>query len=73
MSTVYQSAGQQPDPFPSSAHAAPGSKKALWARRIVSAIPALMLLMSGVMKFVKPAPVVEGFTHLGYSENSLCR
>jgi hypothetical protein len=25
-----------------------------------------MLLVSGVMKLVKPAPVVEGFAHLGY-------
>jgi uncharacterized protein YndB with AHSA1/START domain len=48
---------------------APVSKKALWAGRILSALPALMLLMSGVMKLVKPAPVVEGFTHLGYPES----
>jgi uncharacterized protein YndB with AHSA1/START domain len=44
------------------------SKKALWAGRVVSALPVLMLLMSAVMKLVKPAPVVEGFTKLGYPE-----
>ncbi len=44
------------------------SKKALWAGRVVSTLPVLMLLMSGVMKLVKPAPVVEGFTKLGYPE-----
>jgi hypothetical protein len=32
----------------------------------MSALPVLMLLFSGVMKLMKPAPVVEGFAHLGY-------
>jgi hypothetical protein len=48
---------------------APVSKKMLWAGRIMSALPVLVLLMSAVMKFVKPAPVVEGFTHLGLPES----
>jgi hypothetical protein len=43
--------------------------KMLWAGRIISALPALMLLVSGVMKLVKPAPVVEGMTRLGYPEH----
>jgi len=43
------------------------SKKQLWAGRILSALPVLMLLLSGIMKLVKPAPVLEGFTKLGYS------
>src|SRR5256885_15868017 len=48
---------------------APISKKALWAGRIMSALPVLMLLFSAVMKFNKPPAVVEGFVHLGYSES----
>lgn len=48
---------------------APVSKKILWAGRIVSALPVLMLLFSGVMKLVKPAAVVEGFVRLGYPES----
>jgi len=32
-------------------------------------LPVLMLLMSGVMKLVKPAVVVEGLARLGYPEN----
>jgi hypothetical protein len=40
----------------------------LWAGRIVSALPVLMLLFSGVMKLVKPAPVVEATVQLGYPE-----
>ena len=45
------------------------SKKMLWAGRILSALPVLMLLFSGVMKLVKPAAVVEGFVQLGYPES----
>ncbi|MBA2525470.1 MAG: DoxX family protein [Pyrinomonadaceae bacterium] len=45
------------------------SKKGLWAGRIISALPALFLLVDGVMKLVKPAPVVEATVGLGYSEN----
>src|SRR3990172_4755506 len=45
------------------------SKKTLWAGRILSALPVLLLLFSGAMKFAKPAAVVEEFTRLGYDEN----
>ena len=48
---------------------APVSKKMLWAGRITSTLPVLMLVMSGVMKFVKPAGVVEGFAKLGWLES----
>ena len=45
------------------------SKKRLWAGRIISAIPVLLLLFSGVMKLMKPAPVLQGFAHYGYPES----
>jgi hypothetical protein len=45
------------------------SKKMLWTGRILSALPILLLLFSGVMKLMKPATVVEGFAHYGYPEN----
>lgn len=48
---------------------APVSKKMLWAGRIVTALPALMLVFSGVMKLVKPAQVVQEFARLGYPES----
>jgi hypothetical protein len=48
---------------------APFSKKMRWAGYIISALPVLMLLFSGVMKLAKPAPVVEGFVRLGYPES----
>jgi hypothetical protein len=46
----------------------PVSKKRLWAGRITSGLPALFLLMDGVMKLVRPAPVVEGTVKVGYAE-----
>lgn len=50
-------------------HAAGVSRKMLWAGRIISALPVLMLLLSGAMKLVKPAPVIEGMARLGYPEH----
>lgn len=41
-------------------------KGQLWTGRVLSALPVLLLLMSGVMKLAKPAPVLEGFVRLGY-------
>lgn len=42
---------------------------ALWAGRIISWLIALFLLLDGVAKLFKPAPVVEGTVKLGYSES----
>ncbi len=55
----------------SDTQAAPASKKMLWAGRIISALPVLLLLFSGVMKLMKPAPVVQGLAHFGYPESLL--
>ena len=45
------------------------STKTLWAGRILSALPALFLLVDAIMKLVKPAPVVEATVALGYPES----
>ncbi len=45
------------------------SRKAIWIGRVMSAIPALFLLMDSVMKFMKPAVVVQGTVQLGYPES----
>jgi hypothetical protein len=50
---------------------APVSKGMLWAGRIISALPALFLLVDAVMKFFKPAVVVEGTVKLGYPESTI--
>lgn len=53
------------------AQTAPISKGRLWTGCIMSALPALFLLVDGVGKLVKPAPVVEGTVQLGYPESVL--
>ncbi|MBX3283009.1 MAG: DoxX family protein [Acidobacteria bacterium] len=45
------------------------SKSALWAGRILSALPILFLLLDAVGKFVRPEPVVTGTVALGYNES----
>ena len=42
------------------------SKKSLWAGRILSGLVALFLIPDGVIKFIKPAPVLDAFVHLGW-------
>jgi hypothetical protein len=54
----------------SSTQTVPVSNKMIWAGRIASALPVLMLLFSGVMKLAKPAAVVQEFGRLGYSESA---
>src|SRR5262245_8763522 len=44
-------------------------KKMLWIGRIMSALPVLLLLSSGVMKLMKPTFVLEGFKYLGLPEH----
>ncbi|HYV04111.1 MAG TPA: DoxX family protein [Blastocatellia bacterium] len=45
------------------------SNKMLWAGRIVSALPVLLLIFSAVVKLMKPADVVTEFARLGYPES----
>jgi len=47
------------------------SRKALWAGRIVSALPILFLLMDSVMKLLKPTFVVDATVKLGYQESTI--
>jgi DoxX-like family len=54
--------------MPSATQTVPVSKKRLWAGRIMSALPALFLLVDGAMKLVKPEPVVKATVELGYAE-----
>lgn len=45
------------------------SKAMTWIGWILSVLPSLMLLMSGVMKLMKPVDVVKGFEHLGWPDS----
>jgi hypothetical protein len=47
------------------------SKKRSRAGLVISALPALFLLVDGAMKLVKPAAVVEATVGLGYPENAI--
>ena len=47
----------------------PVSRGKLWGGRIMSWLPALFLLVDGVMKLFRPAVVVEATVKLGYTEN----
>ncbi|HXE55463.1 MAG TPA: DoxX family protein [Tepidisphaeraceae bacterium] len=47
------------------------SKGMIWTGRVISALPALLLLFSGVVKLAKPASVVTGFHDFGYPESLL--
>jgi hypothetical protein len=67
MSSVTQS----PANTQSVASAVPTSKKMLWAGRVISAIPVLLMVLSAVMKLIKAAPVVQGFPKYGYPESQI--
>jgi hypothetical protein len=47
------------------------SKANLWTGRVVGGLPALFLLLDGIMKVVKPAAVVDATVKLGYPEASI--
>ena len=49
----------------------PVSNGRLWGGLIMSWLPALFLLIDGVMKLFKPAVVVEATVKLGYPENTI--
>jgi hypothetical protein len=46
----------------------PVSKTSLWAGRIISALVVLFMLFGAVLKFIKAAPVMQGFASFGYPE-----
>jgi hypothetical protein len=45
------------------------SKAQIWTGRIISILPALFLIMDGVMKLLKPDFVVKATVQLGYPED----
>ncbi len=59
--------------MPSASQSAPTSKKMLWASYIISTIPVLLMVTSAVAKFVKPAPVLQGFAQFGFPESYISR
>ena len=49
----------------------PASNAMFWAGWIMSVLPALAFLMSGVMKFVKPGDMVQQSAAIGWDEHLL--
>jgi len=47
------------------------SRKAFWVGWVLSILPALLLLFSASLKFIRPPAVVEMFAHLGWPERSV--
>jgi len=63
---VFQLEGYLEERFMSSDSGAIAvSKKGLWAGRILSGLVVLFLIPDGIIKFIKPAPVVDTFARLG--------
>src|ERR1700720_3221069 len=58
------SASQTSEIAPSASQAS-ASKKGVWAGRILSGLVVLFLIPDGIIKFIKPAPVIETSAHLG--------
>ena len=49
----------------------PISPKMLWAGRIISALPVLLLCFSAIMKLIQPAGFAEQAAPMGYATNVL--
>ena len=41
------------------------SRRNVWVGRVLSGLVVLFLIPDGIIKFIRPAPVVEAFEHLG--------
>jgi len=50
---------------------APRSKGVFWTGRVMSVLVVLFMLLDGVMKLIKPKPVVDATVQLGFPENSI--
>src|SRR5262249_55899855 len=67
-STTEQSDFDGVNTMPLEAQSAPVSKGLFWTGWVMSALPALFLLVDGVMKLVQPEVVVKTTVDLGYAE-----
>jgi hypothetical protein len=51
----------------------PASKKMLWAGRILSSLPVLLLVFTGTFCLLNPAAAAQGFAHYGYPDGAMLR
>ena len=52
---------------------APVSKTMLWAGRILSALPVLLFVFTGMFGLLNPAAAMQGFAHYGYLDGAMLR
>jgi len=57
--------------FPHQPETLSTSRKQLWTSRVLSGLAGILFLLDGVMKLVKPAPVVQATVQLGYPESTI--
>ena len=49
----------------------PISKKMIWAGRVISAMPVLLMVFSAVLKFLRPPQLIQGMGRFGNPESLL--
>ena len=52
---------------------APVSKTMLWAGRILSALPVLLFVFTGMFGLLNPAAAMQGSAHYGYPDGAMLR
>jgi hypothetical protein len=57
--------------MPTATQITPTSKTMLWAGRIISALPVLLMVFFGAFGLLNRAAVAPGFAHYGYPEGDL--
>jgi hypothetical protein len=60
------SSASQASEIAQSAARTSSSKTSVWVGRILSGLVVLFLIPDGIIKFIKPAPVIDAFAHLGW-------
>jgi len=51
----------------------PSVSRTIWAGRILSALPVLLMIFTGTFALLKPAVALHGFVHYGYPATALPR
>jgi hypothetical protein len=49
------------------------SKPMLWTGRVLSALPVLLFVFTGMFGLLKPAAALQGFVHYGYPDGAMLR
>jgi hypothetical protein len=57
----------------SATQVAPTSKPMLWAGRVLSALPVLVFVFTGMFGLLNPAAALQGFAHYGYPDSAMLR